>query len=116
MDIGVKEIRSWHEARGWSDIGYHFVIRRDGEVEVGRPLERIGAHCKGHNKHSIGVCLVGGKEGKGDPANNFNIAQIDSAKDLLEGLIQQYPGASFHGHNEFSSKQCPVIDINLIIP
>lgn len=56
----VAEIRRWHIARGFNDVGYHFVIRRDGEVEMGRTLETIGAHCKGHNTNSIGTCLVGG--------------------------------------------------------
>ena len=116
MDIGVEEIRKWHMKRGFNDIGYHFVIRRDGTIETGRDINTIGAHCKGQNKDSIGICLVGGKAGHGDPADNFNECQVDSAKDLLEGLRQQYVELSFHGHNEFSNKACPVIDINRIIP
>ena len=63
MDIGVGTIRGWHVLeRGWSDVGYHFVITRDGEVQTGRPIERSGAHAKGFNKHSVGICYVGGLE------------------------------------------------------
>jgi len=116
MDIGVKQIRSWHKARGWSDIGYHFIIRRDGIQEHGRPISIAGAHCKGQNSHSIGVCLVGGKSGNGDPADNFNPGQILSAKKLLKDLKSLFPEITFHGHNEFSEKECPVIDIKTIIP
>ena len=61
MDIGVKQIRRWHKKRGFNDVGYHYIIRRDGTLETGRPIEKIGAHCKGQNRHSIGVCFVGGK-------------------------------------------------------
>jgi len=67
MDIGVDVIRQWHMNKGWSDIGYHYVIRRNGAVELGRDLdkdgdvdEEIGAHAYGHNATSIGICLIGG--------------------------------------------------------
>lgn len=55
----VKEIRRWHKERGWDDVGYHFIVRRDGEIEVGRTLDVPGAHCAGHNADSVGTCLVG---------------------------------------------------------
>ena len=57
---GVKEIRSWHKAKGWSDIGYHFVVRRDGRVEKGRPITQTGAHVQGWNTNNVGICLEGG--------------------------------------------------------
>ena len=59
-DFGAKDIDLWHKAQGWDCIGYHYVVRIDGTIEEGRPVERIGAHCKGHNAYSIGVCYVGG--------------------------------------------------------
>ena len=67
MDIGVEEIRRWHtdpkpRGKGWSDIGYHYVIRRSGVVEAGRDWKRMGAHARGHNRTSIGICLVGGND------------------------------------------------------
>ena len=108
MDIGVEEIRRWHvEERGWSDIGYHYVIRRDGTVETGRSEDRAGAHVRGHNQDSIGICLVGGK-----PAFNFAYVQMDALMDLVTALQETYPGASVHGHREFDpGKQCPCFDV-----
>ena len=67
MDIGRDEIDSWHKARGWSGIGYHYVIRRDGRIESGRPVEQAGAHASGYNANSIGICLVGGINHNGKP-------------------------------------------------
>jgi N-acetylmuramoyl-L-alanine amidase len=72
MDIGVKEIDEWHRARGWNQIGYHYVVRRDGTVEHGRSVKTVGAHVKGFNAKSIGVCLVGGTmEGRDEDDCNF---------------------------------------------
>ena len=71
MDIGAEDIRKWHvEERGWSDIGYHKVIRRDGTVETGRDIDVSGAHAAGFNSVSIGVCLVGGR-GEDDEADSI---------------------------------------------
>lgn len=67
--INVNDVRRWHRERGFSDIGYHYLILVDGTVEAGRPLSAIGAHCKGHNAHSVGVCYVGGLNDKGKPAH-----------------------------------------------
>lgn len=127
MDIGVAEIRKWHvQDNKWSDIGYHYVIRRDGTVEKGRPIETPGAHTQGHNANSIGVCLVGGIRGdkeytnldwppstlsktkkKGDPENNFTLAQNMSLVAVLTNLRKELPGTTIHGHNEFAKKACP---------
>lgn len=62
LDVGRKEIRQWHLDRGFSDIGYHFVVRRNGTIEAGRPVEQIGAHVKGRNSDTIGVVWVGTKQ------------------------------------------------------
>lgn len=59
-DFTVTDIKKWHLARGFSDIGYHYVIYRDGSVHTGRDKSKIGAHCTGHNSYSIGVCYIGG--------------------------------------------------------
>ena len=108
MDIGASEIRDWHvNDNGWSDIGYHFVIRRSGTVEMGRPLSRKGAHTKGHNKNSIGICLVGGMGEFGKSETNFTMEQYKSMALLVEDLEFEYPNAIIHGHNEFSDKTCP---------
>lgn len=114
MDIGAKEIRDWHvNFNGWSDIGYHDIIRRNGRIEEGRPLSRIGAHCKGHNRNSIGICLVGGtRETRPKvPENNFTVEQFKSLQRLLGAYSVQYPDAKIYGHNEFSSKACPSFDV-----
>ncbi len=111
MDIGTKEIREWHLARGWVDIGYHFVIRRNGLIERGRALEQVGAHTTGHNAESIGICLVGGIDEKGKAANNFTSAQWESVENLLLELRHQFPKATIHGHREFAPKDCPCFDV-----
>jgi N-acetylmuramoyl-L-alanine amidase len=114
MDAGAKEIDQWHRARGWSGIGYHFVIRRDGKVEKGRPENAIGSHVAGHNSNTLGVCLVGGLgEGKGwPPENNFTPAQWTALKALLTQLRAKYPLATILGHRDFPgvSKACPSFD------
>ena len=115
MDIGVEEIRDWHvNGNGWSDIGYHYVIRRDGTVEDGRPVEKAGAHTLGQNADSIGICLVGGKEAStGYSVFNYTLAQMGALLDLLEELVVEYSlvKQSIFGHNEFSPKACPCFDV-----
>ena len=109
MDVGVKEIREWHLERGFSDIGYHYVIRRNGDVESGRPLADIGAHCKasGRNHDSIGVCLVGGAGGEFD----FTRRQLKALEDLIYELSFAYPGIQIAGHRDFETeKKCPGFD------
>lgn len=103
MDIGAEEIDQWHKERGWSGIGYHYVIRRDGTLEPGRPLEKSGAHVRGFNRNSIGICLVGGKGGF-----NFTAHQIDSLRSLIHRLRTQFPGAAVLGHRDLDAgKECP---------
>jgi len=117
MDIGFKEIDRWHKAKGWRMCGYHYIIRRDGTLETGREESKVGAHCKGYNKHSIGICFVGGKRGHGKENDNFKLEQMQIGKMLLQDLIKKYPGATIHPHNEFAkSKLCPVFDIEKIKP
>jgi N-acetyl-anhydromuramyl-L-alanine amidase AmpD len=107
MDIGAEEIRRWHvEERGFSDIAYHHVIRRDGTVEPGRDERRIGAHAYGRNEDSIGVCMVGGK-----PDCNFTAAQWASLERLVRDLLARYPFATVIGHRDVSSKTCPNFDV-----
>ena len=113
MDIGAGEIRRWHmEGNGWQDIGYHWVIRRGGSVEKGRPECMAGAHCKGHNAHSIGVSLVGGTaKDVRIPEDNFTGAQFAALAGLVKELKERYPGAELHGHCEFAAKACPVFSV-----
>lgn len=107
----VEEVRRWHkEQRGWSDIGYHYLIDRDGTVAIGRPLEKTGAHTKGHNTGSIGIALFGG-HGSAETdafAENFTEAQDAALIALIEELRVRYPAIKrVSGHNEFAAKACP---------
>lgn len=115
MDIGVEEIRKWHvEGNGWSDIGYHYVIRRDGEVEVGRPLKRPGAHAKGYNSNSIAIAWVGGMaSGSDKPEDNRTAAQNEAMVSLIKELQQEFPGAALLGHRDLKGvkKDCPCFDV-----
>ena len=106
--FSVADIRRWHKQRGFSDIGYHYVIYLDGSVNVGRPLAKAGAHCKGQNKNSIGVCYIGGCEAHSQkPKDTRTDAQKASLVKLITELRQQFPNASVHGHREFANKACP---------
>ena len=111
MDIGKKEIDTWHRQRGWLMIGYHYVIRRNGEVEVGRELEAIGAHVQDHNHDSLGICLVGGINDSGDPEQNFTEEQYNALATLLYQLKVVYPDAQVKGHRNFAAKACPSFDV-----
>ena len=102
----VEEIREWHLQRGWSDIGYHFVIGLKGEVWEGREIEKVGAHTKGMNKSSIGVCYIGGK----DNIDTRTEEQEEAMVDLLVYLKTEYPKVKIYGHRDFSDKYCPSFD------
>lgn len=114
MDIGAEEIREWHvEDNHWLDIGYHFVIRRDGSVELGRPLHAIGAGVNGANASTVHVCLVGGVSKTMRPEDNFNDIQKDTLKVLLQNLLEEFPEADICGHRDFPNvkKACPSFDV-----
>jgi len=115
QDIGAADINKWHRAQGWTCIGYHFVIRRDGKIELGRPQNQIGAHVQGYNDRSVGICLVGGVSEKdvNVPEDNFTDAQWMSLKAVLEGLKKEYPQAHIQGHRDFPkvAKACPSFDV-----
>lgn len=107
----VNEIRKWHKARGFSDIGYHYVIHINGVLEVGRSSSIPGAHCKGHNKHSIGIAYVGGVDKHGKPKDTRTKQQKRMLFDLVSLLKKEYMTATIHGHNEFANKACPSFDV-----
>lgn len=110
-EVTVSEIRQWHKARGFSDIGYHYVIHLDGTMELGRDVDISGAHCTNHNAHSIGVVYVGGcgKDGK-TPKDTRTDDQKASLAALLMDLKKIYPLAKIHGHRDFANKACPSFD------
>lgn len=111
MDIGVREIAQWHKEQGWLAIGYHFIIRRDGTVEAGRDQDAVGSHVKGYNSTSVGVCLVGGIDAKGQPEANFTPQQMSALKGLLHELKGTYPDAVIMAHHDVAPKACPSFDL-----
>ena len=115
QDISTETIRGWHvNERGWSDIGYHFVVLLDGTVDKARPIKRQGAHVRGKNKGSIGVCYIGGCDADMNPKDTRNEAQKKSLEELISYLMESYDDATLHGHNEFSSKACPSFNMQEI--
>ena len=126
-DIGAKEIKHLHTApktepikwgsydlhgKGWSDIGYHEVHTRDGEVEQGRPHRRAGAHARGHNADSLALCWVGGVDAKGKPEDNRTPYQQVTLARRVREILEQYPSIKFvKGHNEVANKACPSFDV-----
>lgn len=110
-DYSVDTIRQWHLQRGFSDIGYHYVIYRDGSIHIGRDESIIGAHCTSHNTNSIGVCYIGGCASDGKtPKDTRTTEQKQSLVKLLKELKTKYPQASIHGHRDFANKACPSFD------
>jgi hypothetical protein len=121
MDIGAREIREWHRARGWLDIGYAFVVRRSGTLELGRDLdgdgdviEETGAHVRGYNRESIGICLVGGKGPDNKPAVNYTRDQIKTLYSILATLKAVRPELEVRGHRDFPgvTKTCPNFNVS----
>lgn len=108
----AADIDRWHKERGWKyGIGYHYVVRRDGTVETGRPLELQGAHCQGHNSHSIGICYEGGLDAMGQPTDTRTPKQRCALRVLLAQLHEKFPNALILGHNVLNPmKACPCFD------
>lgn len=111
QNIGVREIRQWHKEQGWLDVGYHYIIKRDGTVEAGRDESAVGSHAKGYNHNSIGVCLVGGIDGSGKFEANFTPAQMSALRSLLVTLLAKYEGSKLMAHHEVAPKACPSFDV-----
>ncbi|UQZ89550.1 lysozyme [Deltaproteobacteria bacterium Smac51] len=113
-DIGAAEIRRVHVKQNkWRDIGYHYVIRRNGKVEVGRPEAQAGAHVSGHNADTLGICLVGGVDSKGRAEANYTLEQYETLIGLIRQLKGFYPKATIKGHRDFPGvkKDCPCFDV-----
>jgi len=126
QDLDVNDIRSMHLRRGWSDIGYHLLIKRNGEIQFGRPFDKIGAHVRGFNRNSIGVVYVGGvREDGRTPEDNRTEEQKKSLKIVHEFFSLMYPEAEHLGHRDLSPdlngdgeitrgewlKACPCFDV-----
>ena len=108
VSFPVERLRECHLQRGFRDIGYHFYITRDGEIHRGRALEKIGAHCRNHNTHSIGICYEGGLDIAGHPQDTRTLAQRGSLLALLRELRKRFPKALIVGHHDLNPmKECP---------
>tara|TARA_R100000935_G_scaffold58266_1_gene94611 strand:- start:4400 stop:4813 length:414 start_codon:yes stop_codon:yes gene_type:complete len=108
-DFSAATIREWHvKGNKWDDIGYHYIVRMDGSLEYGRPIEIPGAHCRGHNKSSIGICYIGGMDRNMDEWEDTRTKkQSESLLSLLKVLKLLHGDAVIYGHNDFSKKNCP---------
>ena len=109
-DDKAADIRRWHKARGFNDIGYHYVVDLDGTIEPGRDVTIAGAHTTGHNADSIGVCYIGGADTDMKPKDTRTEEQKTALRLLLKYLVQKYPGAKIYGHRDFAQKACPSFD------
>ena len=90
--LRMADIDHYHRSLGWKGCGYHYVIPTDGTIERGRPEEQVGAHCKNHNRHSIGVAYIGGLAGDGKtPCDTRTEAQKHALRTLLSELHKKYP-------------------------
>lgn len=138
QDVRAADIDKWHKERGFAMIGYNYVIDLDGTVEVGRPLSRDGAHCntagtsgRSYNRHSIGICYVGGLDKDGKPADTRTPEQKRALRDLVYKLMDAYPNiVEVIGHRDASPdrnkdgritpnewvKVCPCFDVRAEFP
>ena len=111
----VEEIRRWHvEDNGWSDIGYHFLIDRDGSIAKGREVDVQGAHCRGHNATTIGICLIGGHGSNENdtPSEHFTAVQMAALRTLIDRMREEFPAIrTVSGHNQYAAKACPGFNV-----
>lgn len=106
----VSVIKQWHLDRGWSDVGYHYFIKKDGTLQIGRDLERTPAAQKGYNTGSIAICLHGLLE------YNFTLEQFNTLRELCKEINSSYKEITFHGHNEVNpNKTCPVFNVKDVL-
>jgi N-acetylmuramoyl-L-alanine amidase len=111
-DFTVADIRAWHKQRGWSDIGYHFIVYRDGRIMLGRPIGQVGSHVSGHNTGTIGACYIGGVSKDGKTAKDTRTpAQRASMLWLTQQLAGKFQLQKVGGHNQYAAKACPSFDV-----
>ena len=112
QNVDDDDIKRWHTDRGFLDIGYHNVIKLDGTIQYGRSYDEKGAHVRGHNDDSVGVCLVGGLDEAGQPAAYYTPEQWASLDRLVAWLQIMWPRAHVVGHNQLDSgKACPSFSV-----
>ena len=104
------DVDLWHRQLGFFGIGYHYLVLLDGTIAEGRPLWRVGAHCADHNRHSVGICYVGGLDSHMRPKDTRTPAQRAALRQLVDRLRSQFPGIRVYGHRDFAAKACPCFD------
>lgn len=112
-EVSAETIRGWHRARGWSDIGYHWIVHLDGSISRGRPESQVGAHVANRNAKTIGVVYVGGvaKDGK-TPKDTRTTEQKEALMALCREIIARHPSVlKVSGHREYAAKACPSFDV-----
>lgn len=115
--LSVKEVRKWHQARGWHDIGYHYLIHQDGTIEKGRPIQKVGAHALNNNASSVGVAYCGGVDKDGEPKDTMTKKQQQAFRDLVHALRLVFSwDIDVVGHNEYSNKACPSFKVQTKFP
>ena len=111
QESSAADIDQWHKANGWKGIGYHFVVRRDGSIEAGRPIEEVGAHVRNHNRHSIGICYEGGYDAAGEATDTRTPEQVKALRLLVEQMHERFPNALIVGHHDLDpTKPCPCFE------
>lgn len=111
MKATASDIDKWHRLRGYDGIGYHYVILHNGEIQRGRDIARIGAHCKGHNEETIGIAYVGGLNSSKQSADTRTQAQKNALTALIKTLLSQYPTIrKISGHRDYCNTACPSFD------
>jgi N-acetylmuramoyl-L-alanine amidase len=112
-DIDVSDVRQWHLDRGWSDIGYHYFVDIRGNGFKGRPIEKRGAHVRGHNHDSIGICYAGGIGNDGKPKDTLTDSQRRKIEQYIKAIRAVFgEHVSVHGHNEYANKACPSFKVD----
>lgn len=115
-DLHVSDVDRWHRERGFHGCGYHYIVALDGTIEYGRPIDEIGAHCKGHNATSVGIAYVGGLDKNGKPADTRTKAQKQALARLiwllsLRAMINGWGLVKVRGHRDYDhGKECPCFD------
>lgn len=107
----AADIDRWHREKGWNGIGYHYVVDLDGKIELGRPLDQVGAHCTNHNSRTIGICYIGGLDQSGKAKDTRNEAQRKSLEKLVKALKVCFPTiVKVSGHRDYAARDCPCFD------
>ena len=110
-NISIRTVDEWHRKRGLLKIGYHFFVKRDGKIEVGRNPNEVGAHTKEHDLDSVSICLAGGLDNKGDVSSNYSTKQLESLFILIKTLKHIHPDAKVVGHSDLGGTNCPAFDV-----